>query len=138
LSYMPGNFSSMPRILAEIGIDAFVVMVAPMDKGGFFSCGTNSDYTIPTARSTKRLIVEVNPRMPRVFGDSSVHISEVAAIVEHESVLPELPVRPVSDLDRAISKYIVELVPDRADDVAGGRAHPVGYGNQQVQEHQQV
>jgi itaconate CoA-transferase len=52
--------------------------------------------------------------MPRVFGDSSVHISEVAAIVEHESVLTELPFRPVSDLDRAISKYIVELVPDHA------------------------
>ncbi len=112
--YMPGNFSSMPRILADIGIDAFVVMVSPMDKGGFFSCGTNGDYTIPTARNARRLIVEVNPRMPRVFGDSSIHISDIAAIVEHESVLPELPVRPVTDLDRAISKHIVELVPDRA------------------------
>lgn len=112
--YMPGNFSSMPRILADIGIDAFVVMVSPMDKGGFFSCGTNGDYTIPTARNARRLIVEVNPRMPRVFGDSSIHISDIAAIVEHESILPELPVRPVTDLDRAISKHIVELVPDRA------------------------
>jgi hypothetical protein len=33
LFYMPGNFSSMPRILDEIGIDAFVVMVAPMGQG---------------------------------------------------------------------------------------------------------
>ena len=60
--YMPGNFSAMPRVLSEIGIDAFVMMVAPMDKGGFFSCGTNSDYTIPTARIAKKLILEVNPR----------------------------------------------------------------------------
>jgi len=112
--YMPGNFSGMPRILADIGIDAFVVMVSPMDKGGFFSCGTNSDYTIPTARNARCLIVEVNPRMPRVFGESSIHISDIDAIVEHESVLPELPVRPVTDVDRAISKHIVELVPDRA------------------------
>src|SRR5262249_23008991 len=35
LYYMPGNFSAMPRILAEIGIDAFILMVSPMDKGGF-------------------------------------------------------------------------------------------------------
>ncbi len=112
--YMPGNFSSMPRILAEIGIDAFIMMVAPMDKGGFFSCGTNGDYTIPTARSAKTLIVEVNPKMPRVFGDSTVHISEVAAIVEHESPLFELPVRPITEFDRIISKHIVNLVPDRA------------------------
>ena len=43
--YMPGNFSAMPGILAQIGIDAFIMQVAPMDKAGFFSCGTNGDYT---------------------------------------------------------------------------------------------
>jgi itaconate CoA-transferase len=112
--YMPGNFSAMPRVLREIGIDAFIMMVAPMDKGGFFSCGTNADYTIPTARIAKNLIVEVNPRMPRVFGDSSVHISEVAAIVENESPLFTLPSRPPTPLDNVISKYIVEMIPDRA------------------------
>ena len=112
--YMPGNFSAMPRTLREIGIDAFVMMVAPMDKGGFFSCGTNSDYTIPTARIARKLIVEVNPRMPRVFGDSSVHISEVAAIVENESPLFSVPSRPLTQLDQVISKHIVEMIPDRA------------------------
>jgi itaconate CoA-transferase len=90
------------------------MMVAPMDKGGFFSCGTNADYTIPTARIAKNLIVEVNPRMPRVFGDSSVHISEVAAIVENESPLFSLPARPPTPLDNVISKHIVEMIPDRA------------------------
>lgn len=112
--YMPGNFSAMPRTLAAIGIDAFLVMVAPMDKAGFFSCGTNSDYTIPTARIAKRLIVEVNPKMPRVFGNSSIHISEIDAIVENESPLFSLPLRPPNALDQAISRYIVEMVPDRA------------------------
>src|SRR5208282_4885840 len=52
--------------------------------------------------------------MPRVFGDSAIHISDVDAIVEHASVLPELPVRPVTEIDRKIGGYIVELVPDRA------------------------
>ena len=112
--YMPGNFSAMPRTLREIGIDAFVMMVAPMDKGGFFSCGTNADYTIPTARIAKKLIVEVNPKMPRVFGDSSVHISEVAAIVENESPLFSMPSRALTPLDEMISKHIIEMIPDRA------------------------
>jgi len=112
--YMPGNFSAMPRTLASIGIDAFIMMVAPMDKAGFFSCGTNGDYTIPTARIAKKLIVEVNPNMPRVFGDSSLHISEVDAIVEHESPLFAIPPRETTELDETISKYIVEMVPDGA------------------------
>jgi itaconate CoA-transferase len=112
--YMPGNFSAMPQTLAAIGIDAFIMMVAPMDKAGFFSCGTNGDYTIPTARVAKKLIIEVNPKMPRVFGDSSVHISEVDAIVENESPLFTVPFREITKLDETIGKYIVEMVPDRA------------------------
>jgi itaconate CoA-transferase len=112
--YMPGNFSAMPRTLAEIGIGAFIVMVAPMDKAGFFSCGTNSDYTVPTARIAKKLIVEVNPRMPRVFGNSAVHISEVDAIVENESSLFTAPLRQPNTVDETIAKHIIEMVPDRA------------------------
>ena len=112
--YMPGNFSGMPRTLAAIGIDAFVMMVAPMDRAGFFSCGTNGDYTIPTARGAKKLVVEVNPKMPRVFGNSAVHISEVNAIVENESPLFAVPSREPTELDETIGKLLVEMVPDRA------------------------
>jgi itaconate CoA-transferase len=114
VSYMPGNFSAMPRTLKAIGMDAFIVMVAPMDKAGFFSCGTNADYTIPVARTAKKLIVEVNPRMPRTFGDSALHISEVDAIVENESPLFAIPPRPLSFTDVTIGKFIAEMVPDRA------------------------
>lgn len=114
IEYMPGNFSAMPQTLAAIGIDAFLVMVAPMDKAGFFSCGTNGDYTIPAARAAKRLIVEVNSRMPRVFGDSSVHISEVDAIVENESPLFSVSTREPTEIDRKIGGIIAEMVPDRA------------------------
>ena len=112
--YMPGNFSAMPRVLGAIGLDAFIVTVAPMDRGGFFSCGTNSDYTIPAARAARKLIVEVNPRMPRAFGDSCVHISQVAAIVENECPLFSAPRRMSTELDRTIARHIVEMVPDRA------------------------
>jgi len=114
IEYMPGNFSAMPRTLEAIGIDAFVLMVAPMDKGGFFSCGTNADYTIPAARFAKRLLVEVNPRMPRVFGDSAVHISQVAAIVEHDSPLFSVPMREPNEIDRKIGGLIAAMTPDRA------------------------
>ena len=112
--YMPGNFSSVPNILAEIGIEAFIVMVSPMDKSGLFSCGTNNDYTLLTARNAKILIVEVNPNMPRVFGDSCLHISEIDGIVESNDLLPEIPAKPISELDKKISDYIVPLIPDRA------------------------
>ena len=112
--YMPGNFSSVPGVLEEIGIDTFIVMVSPMDKAGYFSCGTNADYTIPTARIAKKLIVEVNPNMPRVFGDCCLHISDIDAVVENTCPLIEIPARPTSELDKRIGKFIVEMVPDHA------------------------
>ena len=114
VSYMPGNFSAMPRTLERIGIDAFIVMASPMDKSGYFSCGTNSDYTIPVAHIAKRLIVEVNPNMPRTFGDSMLHISEVDAVIENESPLFAIPTRPATPTDNAIASIIANMVPESA------------------------
>ena len=40
-------------------------------------------FSSTAARRCKRLIVEVNRNMPRVFGQSQIHVSELAAIVEN-------------------------------------------------------
>jgi len=53
VSYMPANFCAMLSILADVGIDVFIVQVAPMGMAGFFSCGTNADYTIPTGANRR-------------------------------------------------------------------------------------
>ncbi len=60
-----------------------VLKVSPMDKAGYFSFGTANDYTSTAARHCRTLVVEVNRNMPRVFGDSILHISEVDAVVEN-------------------------------------------------------
>lgn len=112
--YVPANFSMVPRLMREAQIDAFILTVSPMGKSGLMSCGTNGDYTIATAREAKRLIVEVNPNMPRTFGDSCLHVSEVSAIIENDCPLVEIPARPATELDHQISRSIVEMVPDRA------------------------
>ena len=114
LYFTPANFSRVPELIADIGIDAFLVMVSPMDKSGLFSCGTNCDYTIPIARISKNLIVEVNSNMPRVFGDSCLHLSEIKAIVENNQPLPEISARPGTPLDHQISEHLLNLIPDHA------------------------
>ena len=83
--YVPNSFSQSIRFFTEhIRVDAFLVTVSPMDRNGYFTFGTNNDYTSSAARQAKRLIVEVNRHMPRVFGRSLLHISEVDAIVEND------------------------------------------------------
>jgi itaconate CoA-transferase len=113
--FVPTSFSGSVRLFAEsIPVDTFIVTVSPMDENGYFTFGTNNDYTSSVARQAKHLIVEVNPNMPRVYGASALHVSEVDALVEDDSELPELPQRPVTDLDRAIARHVAALVPDRA------------------------
>ncbi len=113
--YVPNSFGQAPRYLTEyVRPDAFLVTVSPMDRAGYFTFGTNNDYGSTVARRTRKLIVEVNPRMPRVFGDSLLHVSEVDMIVEHEASLIEHPAREPQAVDLAIGAQIAEMVPDGA------------------------
>ncbi len=115
LSYVPINFSKIPRALTEhIHVNTFVVTVSPMDASGHFSLGTNNDYASTVLRHCDRVVVEVNRNMPRVFGDSLVHVSEVQAIVENHVPLVSVPyVEPDAD-SMKIGRCIAEQIPDGA------------------------
>jgi itaconate CoA-transferase len=115
MSFVPVNFSQLPRVLGrEIPIDTFVVAVSPMDRAGYFSLGTNNDYASVAARACKRLVVEVNPNMPRVFGQSQIHVSEVAALVESDAPIPgSAPPAPTPEA-RAIGALVAPLIPSGA------------------------
>jgi itaconate CoA-transferase len=115
LSYVPINFSNIPRALEEsIHPDTFIVTVSPMDKSGHFSLGTNNDYASAAVRLAKHVIVEVNHNMPRVFGDSLVHVSEVDAIVENDAPLVQIPYVEPDEDSMKIGKCIAEQIPDGA------------------------
>jgi itaconate CoA-transferase len=113
--YVPNHFHQVPRLMREnLDIDVVVTTVSPMDRAGFFSFGTANDYTSTVARCCKRLIVEVNKNMPRVFGDALLHISEVDAVVEYTTPLAEFKWPGPKAEDDIIGKLVVGLVPDGA------------------------
>src|SRR6516162_6801226 len=115
LSYVPINFTNIPRALTEhIRVNTFVVAVSPMDKSGHFSLGTNNDYASIVLRHCDHVVVEVNRNMPRVFGDSLVHVSEVDAIVENNAPLVQIPYKDPDPDSLKIGKCIAEQIPDGA------------------------
>ena len=113
--FVPNEFHQIPRLIRDfMKVDVTVTTVSPMDQAGFFSFGTVNDYISTAARYAKRLIVEVNRHMPRVFGDSLLHVSEVDAIVENDQPLIEVvPAKPKPEAE-AIGHIIAEMVPDGA------------------------
>ncbi|MGB2075020.1 MAG: acetyl-CoA hydrolase/transferase family protein [Henriciella sp.] len=115
INFVPVAFSDAPRLLSQdVNIGTFLTTVSPMDRHGYFSFAANNDYASAAARSAQRTIVEVNESLPRVFGDSMLHISEVDAVVEHHAELFEMPVRPVTDEESEISRSIAAMIDDGA------------------------
>jgi len=113
--YLPNHFHQLPRLITDhMQVDVVIATVSPMDRAGFFTFGTSNDFITTAARCAKRLILEVNEHMPRVHGDSRVHISEVTAVVEHHEPLLEPERPPIEPPDETIARRVVELVPDGA------------------------
>lgn len=115
IEFVPVAFSGSSRLLAErVPVEAFVTTVSPMDRHGWFTFGTNNDYATTVARTARRLIVEVNPQMPRVFGDSLLHVSEIDAIVEHDAALPEMITPESNPEDEVIARSVAGMIEDGA------------------------
>lgn len=115
VEFISSSFQQVPRVLThEVGVDTLVATVSSMDAEGNFSFGTNPDYSVAVANTAKRVILEVNPNMPHTGGRSTIHVSRVTAIVEHDVPLLAVPeVAPRAE-DRAIGGYIAEMVRDGA------------------------
>lgn len=115
IDFVPTAFSASPQLLREqVELDACVIMASPMGKHGYFTFGTANDYTSAAARAAKKLIVEVNPLMPRVFGESPLHISEIDAIVEHASPLIEVGEHECASEDERIAEIVAAMIGDGA------------------------
>ncbi len=89
-------------------------MVSPPDRHGYMSLGVEVLASLAAAEVARRVIVQVNPKMPRVFGNSFIHVDDVARIVEAEADLPELPSAPAGPIERAIAEHLAPLIPDGA------------------------
>jgi itaconate CoA-transferase len=113
--FVPSYFHQVARLCRDfMEIDTVVTTVSPPDRNGFFTFGTGNDYISVAARNCQRLIVEVNQNMPRVFGDSLLHVSEVDALVENHVPLLELPPPPSREEDEVVGPMIAEMVPEGA------------------------
>ncbi|WP_430460495.1 acetyl-CoA hydrolase/transferase family protein [Thalassolituus sp. LLYu03] len=113
VEFVPAAFHQVGRLLTEyVEPDCFMVRVSPMDKHGYFSLGTNADYGASVIRKAKKVIVEVNKFMPRTFGECSVHISEIDALVEADIPLSEIPEAQASETDWAIARQVADRIHD--------------------------
>jgi len=110
----PINMSAIPRLFKSrlLPIHVALIQVSPPDDFGWMSLGVSVDITLAAAQSADLVIAQINSRMPRVLGQSFIHVNEVDCIVEHDEALltigdnPELPA--ANDIGRLIARRLIE------------------------------
>ena len=118
--YSPIRYSELPRYYRESihPDDVAMLVVAPMDKHGYFNFGPNASHLMAVCETAKHIIVEVNENMPRCLGgkEEGIHISQVDAIVEgNNPAIGELGGGgAATDVDKAVAKLIVDEIPNGA------------------------
>ena len=108
------HFSQIPRLFQSgiLPVDVTMCMVSPPDEHGYCSFGISVDYTKPAAESSKIVIAEVTPHMPRTLGNSFIHVSDIDYIVECDSRPVILQPQKITATDEAIGGFCAELVKD--------------------------
>ena len=109
LSEIEGLFES-----GAMPLDVVLMQVSPPDAHGFVSLGTTVDCTLTAARCAVVVIAEVNERMPRTHGDTTIHVSNISAFVETSRPLLELCPEPVTELHQGVARNVASLIPDGA------------------------
>lgn len=114
--YIPVFLSEIPALFRQnvLPLDIALINVSPPDKHGFCSLGVSVDIARAAVDCARTVIAQINPNMPRTIGDALVHIKDIDAMVEVNDPLPEVPVPELSETDRAIGRYIAELIDDGA------------------------
>jgi acyl-CoA hydrolase/RimJ/RimL family protein N-acetyltransferase len=112
----PMNISEVPSLFKSrrLPINVALIQVSPPDDFGWMSLGISVDITRAAADSADRVIAQVNPRMPRVMGQSFIHVNHVDVIVEHEEDLLTLAPAPQSSIATWIGRHIARLIDDGA------------------------
>ena len=125
IDYIPAYLSQIPDLFAShrIGLDVALIQVSPPDQYGYCSLGVSVDITRSGMDHAEMVIAQVNPRMPRTWGDSFVHLDEIDFLVLHEEPLVEDYIRDKdSEVARRIGLYVSQLIDD-------GATLQIGFGN---------
>lgn len=112
--YVPIFLHQIPNLFysGQMPIDVALLHLSPPDEHGFMSYGVEILASKAAAETAKIVIAQVNEKMPRILGDSFIHVSRVDKIVEVSKDLPQLAKKPFSEVERRIGHFIADLIED--------------------------
>lgn len=113
-NYIPIFLSEIPLLFYNkiINLDVALIQLSPPDSHGMCSLGASVDISISAIRNAKKIIAQINPNVPRSFGDSQIHISKIDALVDCQDPLHQVIVPECTEIEKRIGKNVASLVED--------------------------
>ena len=109
--FTPVFLSNIPRLFeTTLPLDVALIQVSAPDRFGFCSLGISVDCAKPAAVAARRVIAQVNARMPRTHGDSFLHLSQIDHLVPLDMELPEVFAAPGDPVSARIGANVAGLI----------------------------
>jgi len=112
--YIPVFLSEIPSLFRKkiIPIDVALIHVSCPDEHGYCSLGVSVDIAPAVLETAECIIAQVNPHMPRTYGDAIIHSSRIDAMVEvNEEILVTESAEP-DKLTLKIAGHVASLIED--------------------------
>ena len=114
--FMPIFLSEIPRLIrsGRAGVKVALIRVSPPDRHGYVSLGVSVDIVRAAVEAADLVLAEINPNMPRTYGDSFLHLDRIDGCIDVDEPLPQLERAAADPVSTAIGRQVAALVPDGA------------------------
>ncbi len=122
--YTPVFLSQVPALFQRrmVPIDVALIQTSLPDEHGFMSLGISVDIVKAAVEAAALVIAQVNSEMPRIHGDTFLHIRDVRYLLPHDEPLLEFSAVVSDEIAERIGRYVSRIVQD-------GDTIQVGYGS---------
>ena len=113
ISYFPNNLHFMgQKRFRAIKPNIFIGTGTYPDEHGYLSLSLANVYEKEAIEAADMIIIEVNKKYPRTFGDVEIHLNDVDYLIETDYDLLEVPNAEPNEKDLIIGKLISEYIND--------------------------
>ena len=122
--YTPIFLSQVPKLLYRklIPVDVAMIQTSPPDAHGYMSLGISVDITKAAVENASTVIAQINSNMPRVHGNTFIHIDDVDFVIPHDEPILEYRTEVPDEIAQRIGNYAARIIED-------GDTIQVGYGS---------
>jgi acyl-CoA hydrolase len=108
--------SELPHLFRKgaIPLDVVFIHVSPPDSHGYCSLGVSVEASIAAVENSKIVIAQVNPNMPRTFGDGILHVSEIDYLVEVNEPIHGHGSKEINPVEARIGELVAGLIEDES------------------------